>query len=126
MSYIATRSGAANVLANKGQTVTISGETSGTYDPSTGGVTGTAYSATAKAVLLPLSPYRQANDTSVRAGDEQMLLAALDTSGDALTEPPLNSIVTLADGVTKYALVSIDPLHPDGTELLFDCVVRGA
>jgi hypothetical protein len=124
MSYTDIQSRAAAMLADKGQTVTIDGETAGTYDTATSSVTGTAYSATAKAVLLPLSPYRQASDSNVQAGDEQMLLSALDATGAALVKPPLNAIITLTGGA-KYTLVSIEPLHPDGTELLFDCVVRG-
>lgn len=125
MSYTAIRSRAADLLADKGQTVTIAGETAATYSTATSSVSSTPYSATAKAVILPLSPYRQQRDSNIRAGDEQMLLAALDTSDAVLTEPPLNSIVTLADGTTKYSLIAIDPLHPDGTSLLFDAVIRG-
>lgn len=125
MSYTAIRSRAADLLADKGQTVTIAAETAASYSTVTSTVSSTPYAATAKAVILPLSPYRQQRDSNIRAGDEQMLLAALDTAGAALVAPPLNSIITLADGSTKYSLVAIDPLHPDGTNLLFDCVVRG-
>jgi len=126
MTYAAIQSRAAAMLSAKGQTVTIAGETGSTYDTSTSEATGTAYTAAAKAVVLPLSPYRQANDSNAQSGDEQMFLAAVDTDGNALAKPPLNATVTLADGVTKYTLIAINPLHPDGTELLFDCVVRGA
>lgn len=106
-------------LAKKGQTVTIAGATGSTYDPATGSATGTAYSATGSAVMLPLQPYRAEKNTDIKAGDERMLLSAL------VAKPPLNSTITLADGTTKYALIAVDPLHPAGDELLFDCVVRG-
>lgn len=125
MSYTAIRSRTADLLADKGQTVTIAGETGATYDPATGATSSTAYSVTAKAVLLPLSPYRQANDSNAQSGDEQMLLAALNTAGAALTRPPLNATITLADGTSKYTLIAIEPLRPAGTNLLFDCIVRG-
>lgn len=126
MSYAATRSRASAAIARKGQTVTIAGTTGGTYDASQGLVSASAYSKTAKAVLLPMSPYRQQRDSNIKSGDEQMLLSALDTSGAVLPEPPINAVVTLADGSTKYTLISVDPLHPDGTDIFFDCAVRGA
>ena len=113
MTYTAIRSSAADLISRKGQTVTIAGTTGGTYDVSQGSVSGSAYSKTAKAVMLPMSPYRQSQGSNIRSGDEQMLLAGLDTSGAALAEPPLNAVVTLADGSTKYTLISVDPIHPD-------------
>lgn len=125
MSYAAIQTRAADMIADKGQTVTIAGQTGATYDTATASVTGTAYSATGKAVILPLSPYRQARDSNVQAGDEQMLLSPLDSAGAVLAKPPLNSTITLADGTTKLTLVAVDVIHPDGTGLLFDCVVRG-
>lgn len=125
MNYTAIKSRTADMLSRKGQTVTLIGETAAVYDPAAGSTTSTPYSAIAKAVLLPMTPYRQQRDTNIRAGDEQMLLATVDTDGDTLDAPPLNATVTLADG-RKYALVSIEPLRPDGTDLLFDCAVRGA
>lgn len=124
MSYAAIQSSASSAIASKGQTVAITGTIAGVYDRATATVIGTPYNVTAKAVILPLSPYRQAKDDNVQAGDEQMLLSALSSAGAPLTKPPLNSIVTVASGA-KYTLVAIDPLHPDGTELLFDCIVRG-
>lgn len=107
------------LLAQKGQTVTIAGQTDSAYDPSTSGVSGgTPYSASASAVLLPMTPYRAMKGTDIIDGDENLLLSA------TIDQPPVGAIVTLADGTTKYKLVSINPLHPAGSELLFDCVVR--
>lgn len=111
------------MIAAKGQAVSIAGTTSGTYNPATGTVTGTAYSKAAKAVILPLNPFRKAANSNIKDGDEQMLLAGLDTSGAALSQPPVNSTVTLADGTGT--LVAIDRLDPDGEgSIIYDCVIR--
>lgn len=116
---------ARDMLADEGQTVTVAGTASSTYDPATDTVTPTAYSATASAALVPLSPYRMEKDTNIVSGDERMLLSAVDANGNAIGKPPLDSLVTLADGTSKYTIVAVDPLHPAGTDLLYDCVVRG-
>jgi hypothetical protein len=117
MSYLATQSRAAAALARKGQSVTIAGASSATYDPATSATTPVAYNATAMGVVLPLNPFKLQMD-SVKQGDETLLLPG------TIAEPPLGAIVTLAGG-NEYTLIAVDPLHPDGTELLFDCVIRG-
>lgn len=125
---VAQRSRAADLIARKGQTVTIVGSTPGTYDPAAGTTTPTAYSKTAKAVPgLPLNPFRKVSSTNIVEGDEEMLLAGLDMAGSALPQPPINSVVTLADGATKYTLIAAAPLDPDGDgSIFFDCVIRRA
>lgn len=125
---VAQRSRAADLIARKGQAVAIAGASGGTYNTGTGVVTPTSYSKTAHAVPgLPLNPFRKIGDTNIVAGDEQMLLAGLDTSGAALPQPPVNAIVTLADGSTKATLVAVAPLDPDGSgSIIYDCVIRRA
>lgn len=124
---VAQRSRAADTIARKGQAVTIVGTTgSSTYNPATGTATGSAYSKTASAVILPLNPFRKAANTNIKDGDEQMLLAGLDTTGAALPQPPINAVVTLADN-TKRTLIAVDRLDPEGDgSILYDCIVRGS
>jgi hypothetical protein len=56
-----------------------------------------------------------------------MLLAGLDTSGAALPQPPVNAVVTLADGTTKRTIIAVETLDPDGDgSIIYDCVIRGA
>lgn len=115
----------AAVIERNGQTVTIAGAVTQSYNTTTGAVTNTAsYNATAKAVPLPLQAYRKVGQTNIVAGDETLLLAAVDTAGAAMTDPPVDATVTLADG-SKRTLVAVDPLRPAGTTLIFDCVMRG-
>lgn len=123
---IAQRSRARDMITAKGQTVTIAGETASTYDTSTGTTSNTAYNKTGKAVLLPLDAFRKENGLNVKAGDEQLLLAGLDSSGAALSIPPINSVVTLANG-GKRTIIAVDQLDPEGAgSILYDCTVRGA
>lgn len=121
----AQRSRAADLIERKGQTVTLAGNSGGTYNPATSGFTGTGYSKTVKAVPLPLSHFRK-NGDSVREGDEQLLVAGLDTSGAALPMPPVNAVVTLADGTTKRTIIAVEGIDPDGAGYIYyDCITRG-
>lgn len=120
---VAQRSTAERLITAKGQTVTIAGTASSTYDPSTGITTPTAYSATTTAVVLPLDKARKIDGTLIKQGDETLLISALSTAGAAITEPPVNSVVTLADG-SKRTIIAIDQLSPAGLIIMFDAVVR--
>lgn len=121
----AQRSRAYDAIARKGQSVSIAGATGGTYDVSTGTVSNTAYSASGKAVILPLNPNRKTGNVDVKAGDEQMLLAGVATGGAVLSQPPVDAVVTLGDGTTKRTIVAVEPLAPAGLNILYDCIVRG-
>ena len=122
----AQRIRATDLIGRKGQTVTIAGVSSGTYAAGTGAVTPTNYSKTAKAVLLPLSPVRRRAGDSIKEGDENLLIAGLDTSGAALAEPPVDAVVTLADA-SKLTLIAVERLDPEGDgSIYYDGVVRRA
>lgn len=118
------RATAAAMIAAKGQTVTLTARTAGSYDTATASAAITTTDRTAKAVVLPLAHYRKAAGNVVQ-GDETMLLSALDTAGAALTAPKVDSLVTDANGKV-YTLIAVDTLAPAGLGLMFDCVVRGA
>lgn len=122
----AQRSRAHDAIARKGQAITIAGSTGGTYVPG-GTVTGaTPTSQTGKGVILPLAGYRKVDGANIIAGDETLLLSALQTNGSALDEPEVGSVLTLADGTTKYTFVMVNPLRPAGLDIIYDCVVRRA
>lgn len=116
------------MIERKGQTVTIVGVSAAVYDPATATTTPTAYNKTAKAIPgLPLNPYRKVNSSDIIEGDEEMLLAGLDTSAAALPQPPVNAVVTLANGTSKFTLIAVKRLDPDGEgSIFYDCVIRGA
>ena len=114
------------MIEAKGQTVTISRLAPGSYSTSTGTATISTTTQTGKGVILPLAGYRKVDGSNIVAGDETLLLSALNTAGAALTEPVVGDTVTLADGSTKYTMVEVNPLSPAGLGIIFDCVVRRA
>lgn len=120
----AQRSTANRLIADKGQTVTLTLRSAGSYDPAQGSAAITETTQTAKGVILPLGGYRKFNGTSIVAGDETLLLSALDSTGGALAEPDVNTKITDTNG-KAYTLTVVDPLRPAGLPILFDCVVRG-
>jgi hypothetical protein len=129
MTYAATRSRAEEMLAAKGQTVTLTYVGTSVYDPATGGTVNTAPDPESVAgVILPLSAIRyafRANGSTIIEGDQQLLLSALNTAGDAIPAPQVNG--TIIDAAAQaWTLITVDPLSPASTAVLFDCVVRRA
>lgn len=120
----AQRTTANRMIAAKGQAVTLTRRASGSYDPATGTAAITTSTQTGKGVILPLAGYRKAQGNIV-AGDETLLLSGLNSAGAALTAPHVDDEVTDAGG-NVFSLVAIDPLHPAGLDILYDCVVRRA
>lgn len=120
---VAQRARAASMLEGKGQTVAIAVTTAGAYDPATGTATGTTASISTVAALLPLSPSRKLDGVNIVAGDETLLISALDSEGEPFAEPKVGSVVTLASGA-KRKIVAIDTLSPAGLDIMFDAVVR--
>jgi len=117
------RATANRLISDKGQSVTVTHREAGAYDPATGTAAIVETTQAGKGVILPLAGYRKVGIGNIAAGDETLLLSALKTDGTALTRPDIADTVTASDG-TIYALVSVDPLHPDGMDSLYDCVVR--
>lgn len=113
----------AALIAGKGQTATITYSDGGTYNTATGTISGvTDYTITTKAVVLPKAA-RAKDGGAIVAGDETLLIAAIDTDGDPFTIPPVNAVVTLADS-SKRVIVAIEALTPAGLVILYDATVR--
>ncbi|MFA9200505.1 MAG: hypothetical protein ACEQR8_04845 [Cypionkella sp.] len=119
------RSRAAQLIAAKGQTVTLTRRAAGSYDTATGASSITATTQTGTGVVLPMSAFRKASDAIVVEGDRQLLLSALTSAGAALTAPVVDDTVTLADG-SVASIVAVDPLSPAGMDLIYDCTIRKA
>lgn len=64
-------------------------------------------------------------DALIRTGDRQLLFAALDVNGAAVTEEqlPIDAAVTGPDG-KPYILKNVRTIGPAGVAVLFDCNVR--
>ena len=117
------RSAADRLLAAKGQAITLTRRTPSVYDPATGTTAITSTTQAGKGVILPLSPMMKANASNIVAGDQQLLLSSIATSGSVLAVPHVDDTITLATGEV-LALTAVDPLSPAGLDILYDCIVR--
>jgi hypothetical protein len=130
VSYLDDRLSASASLTEDGQTVTLTYVGGATYVPATGTTSGAAADPqTVAGVILPANMqsqrFQKDGSSLIVAGDQQLLLSALNTSGVAITPPQVNATIT--DSNSKvWTLISIDPLSPNGTDILFDCIIRRA
>lgn len=62
-------------------------------------------------------------DSLIKAGDQNLLLAALDLQGRPLPEPPFDAVVVLVDG-SRHRVKAGKPLAPAGVPVLFDITIR--
>lgn len=122
---VAQRLTAHDMISRKGQAVTLTRRAPGGYDPATGTDTIIETTQAARAVFLPLSPYRKANGTNIAEGDQQLLLSALKVDGSVLSIPHVDDTATDANG-SAWAIIAVDPLTPAGLDILYDCVARRA
>lgn len=121
---VAQRSRAHDMIAAKGQAVTLTRRTAGAYDPATGAAAITPTTQTGKGVILPLSAFRKTAG-NIAEGDQQLLLSALKSDGTVLTDPKVDDTVTDANS-DVWSLIAIEPLSPAGLDIIFDCVIRRA
>lgn len=122
--YAAMKERAADMIARKGAVVTLTYRAEGAYNPATGAAAQTETTEQAMGVLLPFSAgLRNMAGSTIEDGMYQLMLAALDTDGDALTEPRTNDTATI--GGEEYTIAEVTKLAPDGTTALFyDCKVK--
>jgi hypothetical protein len=122
--YTRMQTTANRLLKDKGQSLTISRQTAGAYDPATGQTTVTVTTQTGTGAIFD---YRDENVDGVLilSGDKQLLLSAVNTTGTALTAPEVNDTVTDAGSVVR-TITRIKTLAPAGTVVMYDINLRGA
>ena len=119
--YTKMRQTAFKLLKGKGQLMTLTRQSAGTYGVSNATATVTTTTQTVYGAVFPYAD-KNIDGTLIKAGDKQLLLAALDAAGAALTAPVVNDTVTI-DSVV-YTITQIKPLSPAGTTVIFDCNIR--
>ena len=123
---VAQRSRAADMIARKGQTVTLARRASGSYDPATGTASVTPSTQTGKGVILPFAQgIRKRADSNVTQADRWCILSGLNSAGGVLTEPKVDDTLTDASG-NVYAVTEVSPLEPDGTAIIYELTIRCA
>jgi len=114
--------GIAKTLKAKGQAMTLTRVSGGTYDPVAGSTTGsttttyTVYGITTNYNNLTLLASHNRPDSLILAGDKQAIV-------NAGTVEPLPGDTLAASGVT-WKVIAADAVDPAGTALLYKCQVR--
>jgi len=122
MEFYAKMQATANrLLKGKGQEITLTRRTAGTYDPATGTAAVTTTTQTAYGAMFEYGD-KNIDGVLIKEGDKQLLLSAINSAGTALVAPALNDTVTI--NTVVYTVVRIKPLSPAGTTVLFDCNIR--
>lgn len=99
------------LLDEHGQTVTLRYVSEGTYDPSTGSLTGGSNSdSTVKAYFYNYM-LDEINEQSVQSGDRRVVLHTLDTSGNTISEPSIDDKL-IGQGDT-VSIVSVQKIYSD-------------
>ena len=121
--YTRLQATANRLLKGKGQSITLTKITAGTYNPETGGFTGAGTSTqTAYGAIFDYGT-KQIDGTLIKAGDKQLLLSAVKTDGTALTAPVLGDTVSI--GGVVYTLVEpLKEVSPAGTVVMYECNLR--
>lgn len=114
----------------KGQVVTLTREAAGVYNPATGAAAITPTTQTGSGVVFeyPITirsrgGSRDEPNTLILAGDKQLLLSALNTTGGTITRPQAGDRATIAGVV--YTITAVGPLSPAGTDVYYECNIRG-
>ena len=123
---IAQRTTANRLIADKGQTVTLTRRASGAYNTATGTSAIATTTQTGKGVILPFAQgIRKQSGSNVTAADRLCLLSGLTSAGAALTEPKVDDTLTDAGGAV-YTITEVSPLEPAGLAIIYELTVRAA
>ena len=121
--YTRLQATANRLLKGKGQSLTLTKVTAGTYNPATGGFTGEGTSTqTAYGAVFDYGA-KQIDGTLIKAGDKQLLLSAFKTDGSALMAPVLGDTVSIG-GVTYTLVEPLKEVNPAGTVVMYEVNLR--
>lgn len=108
-------------MQNKGQSVTITKHTSGSYDPATGTTAITETSETAYGITLAYQAV-EVDGEVIKSTDLKLLLSTKKTDDTTLTEPQINDQVTVASGT--YTIKFVNHIAPSGDVIMYKCQLR--
>jgi hypothetical protein len=111
------------LLGAYGQQITLTHNTAGVYDPTTGMVEATSTTELGHGALFDyparISGLSQADGTLILQGDKKLLLGAV-----GITAPKIDDTI-LANGIT-YIIKNIKSLNPAGIVVMYECQLGGA
>ena len=123
MDYTAIATNVLNLLTEYGMSMTLTRQTSGTFDAETGQY-GSAVDTDYAAIGLVQAPNAKGEGdryfpgTTIAAGDRYVILA----SSGMTVDPAAGDTLTI--GGTAYSIVASMPVSPAGTDLLYRLLVR--
>lgn len=125
IDYAATARAALSALKSAGALVRIDWEIAPAYDPLNPGAAATLVSVQAYGAFVPYAAHKVGTqpDSLIRAGDRNLLLAALDPAGAPLPEPKIGATITAANG-EKWRVAACEALRPAAETVLFDITAR--
>jgi hypothetical protein len=125
INYAATAQAAFAALKSAGALVTIDWTVAPDYDPAAPATAPTPRSITTYGAFVPYQAHKVGTqgDSLIRAGDRNLLLAAIDDAGAALPEPPPGARITAANGET-WRVANAEALRPAADVVLFDITAR--
>jgi hypothetical protein len=106
---------AGELLAEFGQSVTITKPGAGTYDNATGVNTPAASTTQTGLAIEEAYKAHEIDGTLVKVGDKKLMLSPLNAAGAVLTAPLVGHSVTV--GGVVYRIMSVEPYSPGGTVL---------
>lgn len=120
--YTRIRATADRMLKGKGQSLTLTRNTAGAYNPATGESTVTTTTQTGTGAVFDYGT-KNIDGTLIQAGDKKLLLSAFNSAGAALTAPVINDTVTIG-GVVYTIVEPLKTVAPGGIVCLYDCNIR--
>lgn len=107
----------ARVLLKKfGQSMTLTRQVAGSYDPTTGSIALTTQTFVDFGVVLPYSNgVSSIDDSLIQTGDRQVFI-------QMSTEPKPTDKITIAGAV--HNIVNVKPLEPAGVNVLYELQIR--
>ena len=106
------------MLKDKGQAVTITRQTAGAYNTSTGAATVTTSTQTGHAVIIDHDS-NNIDGTLIKAGDKKLLL-----SPAGISAPVINDTVTVG-GVIYTVVEPLKTIAPAGAVVMYELNLRG-
>lgn len=106
---------ASNLLQDKGQQVTFSRETVGSFDPKTGQQQISASTYTAYGVSFGYTA-REIDGTLIQSSDIAFLMEAVSTTPKTNDQVTIDSII--------YRIINIKPTNPAGTPVMYKVQLR--
>jgi hypothetical protein len=125
MDYAKTARAALSALKSAGALVHIDWEIAPAYDPLNPDAAATPASIEAYGVFVPYAAHKVGSqpDSLIRAGDRNLLLAALSAAGTTLPEPKIGATITAANGET-WRVAACEAVCPAAETVLYDITAR--